>query len=78
MPKPQPRPRQYKRTLPNLKVRSRRRVTLTPNEVADVTGFGRNHVYRMLRSGELPALRIGNRFYIVKATLTRWLEKGAA
>lgn len=77
MPKLQ-RKRRYERTRPNLKVHSRRRVTLTPNEVADVTGFGRNHVYRLLRSGELPAIRIGNRFYVVKTTLTQWLESEAA
>ena len=32
---------------------------LTPAEVMDILGVGKNTVYRLLNSGQLPAIRIG-------------------
>lgn len=37
---------------------------LTPLEVMDILGVGKNTVYRLLNSGELPAIRIGKSWRI--------------
>lgn len=34
-------------------------VVLTPAEAMDILGVGKNTLYRMLHSGQLPAVRIG-------------------
>lgn len=34
-------------------------VVLTPAEAMDILGVGKNTMYRLLRSGQLPAVRIG-------------------
>lgn len=45
--------------------------TIGPEEAARVLGTGRSRVYKMCRSGELPArtFRLGNRWRIVTADL---------
>ena len=50
------------------------RLTLTPRESVKITRFGLNHTYDMLRRGEMPAIKVGKRFFIPKAALLRWLE----
>ena len=37
---------------------------LTPAEVMDILGVGKNTVYRLLNSGQLPAIRIGRSWKI--------------
>lgn len=37
--------------------------------------IGRNRWYELLRSGAVPSVRVGNRFYIAKAALDRMLEQ---
>lgn len=37
---------------------------LTPKEVMDILGVGKNTVYRMLNSGELHGIRIGRNWRI--------------
>lgn len=39
-------------------------VVLTPSEAMDVLGVGKNTMYRLLNSGELPAVRIGRNWRI--------------
>jgi excisionase family DNA binding protein len=58
--------------------RSPESATLTPQESRKITRFGTNHTYRLLRSGEMPAIRVGNRFFIPKAALMRWLESAGS
>jgi excisionase family DNA binding protein len=48
--------------------------TLTPREVAKECGFGLNHTYRMLTEGVLPSIRVGNRFFVPRTALAKWLE----
>jgi excisionase family DNA binding protein len=76
MPKPKPQPpqkRAYERTRPNVKVRSEKRLTLSPRESTEITGIGLNRTYELLRSGEMPAIQVANRFYIPEAALLKWL-----
>ncbi len=42
---------------------------LTPMEVRAFLGIGRNTVYELIESGELPARRFGQRLFIPKAAL---------
>ncbi len=43
---------------------------LTPHEVRDFLGLGRDSVYKLIESGELPARRLGQRLFIPKKALT--------
>jgi excisionase family DNA binding protein len=51
-----------------------RRVTLSPRESTEITGIGLSNTYELLRSGRMPAIRVGNRFYIPRVALEKWLE----
>ncbi len=42
---------------------------LTPHEVRDFLGLGRDSVYKLIESGELPARRFGQRLFVPKAAL---------
>jgi excisionase family DNA binding protein len=44
--------------------------------VAPFLGVSGNTVYGAIRSGLLPAVRVGRRILIAKAALLRWLEQG--
>jgi excisionase family DNA binding protein len=48
--------------------------TLTPQESRKITRFGTNHTYKLLNDGILPSIKVGNRFFIPRAALLKWLE----
>ena len=50
---------------------------LTPKEVMNLLGIGRNTFYRLVNSGELPAFRIGKLWRVRRQDINRlWkLEK---
>jgi excisionase family DNA binding protein len=63
--------------LPRKKIRSIRRATLTPREVAEITGYGIGRVYRMLRDGIIPHLPIepgGKGFLVPRHALEEWMN----
>ena len=47
---------------------------LTVDEVQELTQLGRTKVYELIRSGELPVVRIGRLLRIRRQALERWLE----
>ena len=49
-------------------------VVLTAAEAMDVLGVGKNTMYRLLKSGELPAVRIGRVWRIQMEELSRYLH----
>jgi excisionase family DNA binding protein len=49
------------------------RETYTPEELARILGISRNGVYRGLRDGTIPHVRIGNRYVIPKMSVGSWL-----
>ena len=59
---------------PNRHAEAKERLTLTPRESVKLTRFGLNHTYDLLKRGEMPAIRVGKRFFIPKAALLNWLE----
>ena len=64
---------EYKETLDAYK-QERLPVVLTAAEAMDVLGVGKNTMYRLLKSGELPAVRIG-RAWRIKADFIELLFK---
>ena len=50
------------------------RQTFTVEEVRAVLGLGRNAVYEAVRRGEIPAIRIGGRWLVPRASLERLLR----
>jgi excisionase family DNA binding protein len=63
--------------LPRKKIRSIKRATLTPREVAEITGYGIGRVYRMLRDGVIPHLPIepgGKGFLVPRHALEEWMN----
>jgi excisionase family DNA binding protein len=49
---------------------------LTVAEVADVLRVSNMTVYRLIKAGELPALRVGKNYRIRETDLTRFLDHG--
>lgn len=45
---------------------------LTPTEVMEELGIGRNTFYRLVNSGELPAFRIGKLWRVKRSELEKW------
>lgn len=45
---------------------------LTPAEVMEELGIGRNTFYRLVNSGELPAFRIGKLWRVKRSELETW------
>lgn len=50
----------------------------TPNEVAEISGFHRQVIYRAIRRGELRAFRICKRIRIKEEDLEEWIEREPA
>src|SRR4051812_13634020 len=50
---------------------------LTPQQVADVSGFGVAAIYRAVQRGELRAHRLCGRLRIAPQALSEWLEASA-
>lgn len=53
-------------------------VLLSVQEAAKLLCIGRNTLYAMLREHRLPAVRLGRRILIPRASLLKWLEDEAA
>ena len=54
-----------------------KRSYLTPEEITDHLPIGRSVVYRELRKGTIPSIRIGKRFVIPRAAFFNWLNTAA-
>jgi len=51
---------------------------MTPKQVAGYLQLGRDKTYQMLKSGELPCVRIGRTYRIQRCALEDWLARRAA
>jgi excisionase family DNA binding protein len=49
------------------------KLLLRPGEVADALGIGRSIAYRLLKSGEIPSVRVGRSVRVPAETLRAWL-----
>jgi len=52
------------------------RKTLKIEEAAEILGISRGLAYEAARSGQIPALRIGNRLVVPRMALERMLREG--
>ncbi len=46
---------------------------LTPLEVMDILGVGKNTVYRLLKSGELQGFRVGRSWRVTEESLNEFM-----
>ena len=53
------------------------RLTISIPDAARLMGVGKNRVYAMAKSGQIPVLKVGNRYIIPKSTFEEWLAKQA-
>lgn len=51
---------------------------LTPKEVMEELAIGKNTLYRLLNSGELPAFRIGKLWRVRKVDLESWTPNNSS
>lgn len=51
------------------------RLCVTVPEAAKMLGISRNFAYELVRRGELPSIRFGNRILIPRAALVKRLER---
>ncbi|MGQ9601574.1 MAG: helix-turn-helix domain-containing protein [Candidatus Bipolaricaulia bacterium] len=51
---------------------------MTAEELAEYLSFSKNWVYRKAEAGELPGVKLGNRWRFKKAVIDKWLEKRIA
>ena len=65
---------EYKEALDAYK-QERLPVVLTAAEAMDILGVGKNTMYRLLKSGKLPAVRIGRRWRISLNCLEKTIHK---
>lgn len=54
------------------------RLALSIHEAAEQLGVSSKTVYRAIRSGQIPARRIGSRWFISPKMLDRWFEQDEA
>jgi excisionase family DNA binding protein len=52
------------------------KLTLSVEEAAKVLGIGRNLCYDRVKTGEIPAIRIGRRLLVPRRALEKLLEEG--
>ena len=46
-------------------------------QVAAILGISRSRAFALMRAGELPSLRIGERIYVPRETLLMWIDPTA-
>jgi len=51
---------------------------MTAEELAEYLSFSKNWVYRKAEAGEIPGVKLGNRWRFKKSVIDKWLEKRIA
>jgi excisionase family DNA binding protein len=51
---------------------------MTAAELAEYLSFSKNWVYRKAEAGEIPGVKLGNRWRFKKTVIDKWLEKRIA
>lgn len=50
---------------------------LTVNEVADILRVSNMTVYRLIKGGQIPAIRVGKNYRIKEADVNKYLTRGS-
>lgn len=53
------------------------RIAYRPPEAGRLLGVGRNRIYELIASGEIPAVRLGSALLIPRVGLERWIADRA-
>lgn len=64
--------------IPWLKEEDLEKEVMTAAELADYLSFSKNWVYRKAEAGEIPGVKLGNRWRFKKTVIDKWLEKKIA
>lgn len=48
---------------------------LRPSDVQEITGFSRNHVYKLFRRSDFPAKRHERSWFVARTAFEKWLER---
>lgn len=48
--------------------------TISPDDLAEKLAVGRQAVYKGLRNGTIPSIRLGKRFVIPRTAIEEWLK----
>jgi len=51
---------------------------MTAEELAEYLSFSKNWVYRKAEAGEIPGVKLGNRWRFKKSVIDKWLEERMA
>lgn len=60
----------------DVRERPRQRL-LTVNEVADILRVSNMTVYRLIKGGQIPAIRVGKNYRIKEADVNKYLTRGS-
>lgn len=58
-----------------MKKRDMEPLAVSPREAMSLLGVGRNLIYRLLATGELPARKVGRRWVVPIRNLEEWLQR---
>ena len=50
------------------------RLLLTPEEVGHLLGLGRSMIYQMIRSGEIPSVKVSKTIKVRRTDLVRYID----
>jgi len=53
----------------------RKKEVMTAEELAEYLSFSKNWIYRKAEAGELPGIKLGNRWRFKKSVIDKWLEE---
>ena len=51
------------------------KVFYTPQQIAEMLGVRKETIYRLIKKGEIPSIRIGTRYKVLKEQFEEWLER---
>ena len=54
-----------------------RNIRVRPEELAEMTGLGIATIYKGLRNGTIPSVKVGKRYVIPRAAIEKWLESAS-
>jgi excisionase family DNA binding protein len=54
------------------------RKTLTPFEVAEILGVNPKSIYKELKAGHIPHVKVGDRYIISRESFFKWFEGNQA
>jgi excisionase family DNA binding protein len=69
--------KKYHRSRPNVQKLTAACATVSAKGSMAITGLGLNTTMNLLRTGQMPAIKVGRRYVIPRNTLLVWLHQSA-